>query len=116
MIPPKEEALLQKRCKPCEGGVMSYTRTQAEQYLSLLTGWTLSDDGKSIRKEYKFKNFKEVIAFFNKIARVSEEENHHPDLQVSYNRVRAELSTHAIGGLSENDFIVAAKFDRCREV
>ena len=116
MIPPKSEELLQKRCKPCEGGVIPLTHPQAQQYLSSLTGWTLSDDGKSIRKEYKFKNFKEVIAFFNKIAQVSEAENHHPDLMIGYSRVRAELSTHAIGGLSENDFIVAAKFDRCREV
>ncbi len=109
----KVDELVRKRCKPCEGGVLPLTRNQAEEYLSSLQGWTLSEDGKSIRKEYKLKNFKEVILFFNKIAQISEGENHHPDLRISYNRVGAELSTHFIKGLSENDFILAAKFDRC---
>lgn len=109
----KVDELAGKRCKPCEGGVLPLTRNQAEGYLSSLQGWTLSEGGKSIRKEYKFKNFEEVIASFNKIAQVSEEENHHPDLRISYNRAGAELSTHSIKGLSENDFILAAKFDRC---
>lgn len=108
------EELTKKRCRPCEGGVPPLDRTQAEGYLAVLSGWTLSDDGKSIRKEYKFKNFKEVIAFFNRIAEKAEEENHHPDLRIGYSRVTVELSTHSIGGLSENDFILAAKFDTCR--
>lgn len=111
---PKAEELIQKRCKPCEGGVTPFARVEAEKYLSALPGWSLSEDGKVIRKEYKFKNFKEVIAFFNRIAAVAEEENHHPDLKIGYSRVGAELSTHAIKGLSENDFILAAKFDNCR--
>ncbi len=101
-----------KRCKPCEDGVAPLARNQAEEYLSKLEGWTLREDGKGVGKEYKFKNFKEVIAFFNKIAQISEDENHHPDLKISYNRVSVELSTHSIKGLSENDFILAAKFDR----
>ena len=108
----KAEELVQKRCRPCEGGLSPFTREQAQQYLSGLEGWSPSEDGKAIRKEYKFKNFREVIAFFNKIAQVSEEENHHPDLKIGYSRVAVELSTHAIKGLSENDFILAAKFDR----
>jgi 4a-hydroxytetrahydrobiopterin dehydratase len=108
---PKPNELAEKRCKPCEGGLAPLNRVQAQEYLSRLTGWTLSEDGKAIRKEYKFKDFKEVIAFFNRIAQVAEEENHHPDLKIGYSRVGVRLSTHAIKGLSENDFILAAKFD-----
>lgn len=105
------DELSQKHCRPCEGGVTPFTRSEAEKYLGVLNGWMLSEDGKSIRKDYKFKNFKEVIAFFNRIAAVSEDENHHPDLKIGYSRVGVEFSTHAIKGLSENDFILAAKFD-----
>lgn len=110
----KAQDWVHKRCKPCEGMAKPFTRTEAEAYLRSLQGWSLNDDGKAIRKEYQFKNFKEVIAFFNQIAQVSEEENHHPDLKIGYNRVGVELSTHSIKGLSENDFILAAKFDQCR--
>lgn len=106
--------LIQKRCKPCEGGTEPLSRNQAEEYLRLLSGWSLREDAKAIRKEYKFKNFREVIAFFNRIAEVSEEENHHPDLRIGYSRVGVELSTHATKGLTENDFILAAKFDACK--
>ena len=113
-MPPKADELVQKRCKPCEGGVNPMNPKQAAEYLTALQGWTLGEDGRSIRKEYKFKNFKEVIAFFNRIAQISEEENHHPDLRIGYSRVGVELSTHAIKGLSENDFILAAKFDSVR--
>lgn len=111
---PKAEELIQKRCKPCEGGVSPFNRNQAEGYLARLSGWNLTEEGRAIRKEYKFKNFKEVIAFFNQIAAVAEAENHHPDLKIGYNRVGVELSTHSLKGLSENDFILAAKFDACR--
>ena len=103
--------LTKKKCKPCEGGAKPLDHKSVQEYLARLSGLGLSEDAESIRKEYKFKNFKEVIAFFNKIADIAEEENHHPDLRVSYNRVIAELSTHSIKGLSENDFILAAKFD-----
>ena len=106
------EELLRKRCKPCEGGTQPLEPKQVQAFLASVPGWSLADDGKSIRREYKFKNFKEVIAFFNKMAQISEEENHHPELKIGYNRVVAELSTHSIKGLSENDFILAAKFDR----
>jgi len=106
--------LAKKRCKPCEGGVAPLNQDQRRAYLSAVSGWNATEDGKAIRKEYKFKNFKEVIAFFNRIAEIAEEDNHHPDLKITYNRVGVELSTHAIKGLSENDFILAAKFDACR--
>ena len=111
MARPKAEELVKKRCQPCEGGRAPLDWSKAQEYLTALSGWSLAEDGKAIRKEYKFKNFKEVIAFFNRIAQVAEEENHHPDLKIGYSRVGVELSTHAIKGLSENDFILAAKFD-----
>ena len=114
MATPKAEELVQKRCMPCEGGVEPFDRRRAEEYLAQLQGWSLSDDAKAIRKEYKFKNFKEVIAYFNKIAQIAEGENHHPDLKIGYSRVAVELSTRAIKGISENDFILAAKFDAAR--
>lgn len=113
MATPNAEELSQKRCRPCEGGVAPFDRSQAECYLVSLSGWTISEDGRAIRKEYWFKNFKEVIAFFNRIAGKAEEENHHPELRIGYSRVGVELSTHAIKGLSESDFILAAKFDQC---
>lgn len=109
----KTEELARKHCKPCEGGLPPFGRSEAEAHLKILPDWRLSEDAKAIRREYKFKNFKEVIAFFNQIAQVSEEENHHPDFRIGYSRVGVELSTHAIKGLSENDFILAAKFDYC---
>lgn len=80
--------------------------------MAFLPDWKLREEGKAIQREYRFKDFKEVIAFFNRIAQIAEEENHHPDLKIGYNRVGVELSTHALKGLSENDFILAAKFDR----
>lgn len=113
MTKQKAEDWVKKRCRPCEGGMKPLDRNQAGTYLAGLPGWSLSEDGKSIRKEYRFKNFKEVIGFFNRIANTAEEENHHPDLRIGYSRVGVELSTHAIQGLSENDFILAAKFDVC---
>lgn len=106
------DALIEKRCRPCEGGVAPFAPEKAKEYLALLPDWKLREDGKAIQREYRFKDFKEVIAFFNRIAQIAEEENHHPDLKVGYNRVGVELSTHAVKGLSENDFILAAKFDR----
>ncbi len=103
--------LLKKKCVPCEGGVMFFNKKQAEEYVAKVSGWTLSDDVKQISKEYKFKDFLGAVNFVNKISEIAEEEGHHPDIHIFYNRVRLELSTHSIGGLSENDFILAAKID-----
>lgn len=72
-------------------------------------GWMLRDDGKEISREFTFKDFKEAMAFVNEVAEIAEREGHHPDIHVRWNKVRLDLSTHAIGGLSTNDFIVAAK-------
>lgn len=90
---------------------MPLTREEAEKYLHDMPGWMLWPDGKTISKSFKFKDFKSAFAFAGSVAAIAEEENHHPDLLVSWGRVEIELSTHAIGGLSENDFIVAAKID-----
>jgi 4a-hydroxytetrahydrobiopterin dehydratase len=105
--------LVEKKCKPCEGGVDPCTRPEAEQQLKKLTGWKLTEDGKRIRKEWTVKNFMAGMRFFEKIAEVAEEDGHHPDLHLQgYRNVAIELWTHAIGGLSENDFILAAKIDQ----
>jgi 4a-hydroxytetrahydrobiopterin dehydratase len=101
--------LLQKRCKPCEGGTEPYNAAQTKEMLALLKGWIV-EDGKLV-KLYPFRNYYETMAFVNALAWVSNREDHHPDLQVGYNKCRVEYSTHAIGGLSENDFICAAKAD-----
>lgn len=106
------EQLVQKKCLPCEGGVAAYSQADAEKQLAKLTGWRLTHDGKRIRKDWKMKNFVAGIELFNAVARVAEADQHHPDLHLEeYRKVWIELWTHAIGGLSENDFILAAKID-----
>jgi 4a-hydroxytetrahydrobiopterin dehydratase len=103
--------LASKRCIPCEGGTPPLFKPQAEALLKEVSGWSLSPDAKSISKQFKFKNFAEALAFANKIGAIAEAENHHPDLTLSWGKVGVALSTHSIGGLSENDFILAAKID-----
>jgi len=101
--------LVTKRCKPCEGGTAPYNELQIQEMLKLLKGWIV-EDGKLV-KLYPFGNYYETMAFVNALAWISHREDHHPDLQVGYNKCRVEYVTHAIGGLSENDFICAAKAD-----
>ncbi|MDA8383218.1 MAG: 4a-hydroxytetrahydrobiopterin dehydratase [Betaproteobacteria bacterium] len=101
--------LSQKHCKPCEGGVDPLPAAEVERQLGQLSGWT--QDGPAIRKTYTFKNYYETMAFVNATAWISHREDHHPDLEVGYNRCQVRYMTHAIGGLSENDFICAAKID-----
>jgi 4a-hydroxytetrahydrobiopterin dehydratase len=98
-----------RHCKPCEGGVTPYSAEQAKELLAQLKGWII-EDGKLV-KLYPFRNYYETMAFVNALAWISHREDHHPDLAVGYNKCRVEYSTHAIGGLSENDFICAAKAD-----
>lgn len=90
---------------------MPLTIQDAGERLKELDNWTLSPDAKKLSKEFAFKDFREALAFANKIGGIAEEENHHPDLTVKWGKVGVELSTHSIGGLSENDFILAAKID-----
>jgi 4a-hydroxytetrahydrobiopterin dehydratase len=105
--------LTRKHCLPCEGGLPPLTPEQIQQYLGALPGWKLTADGNRIRREWRVQNFMAVLDFFNRVGQVAEAEGHHPDLHlVGYRNAAIELWTHAIGGLSENDFILAAKIDR----
>lgn len=98
------------KCVPCESGMPALTKDEADGYRRQVEGWT--SDGQKIRKSFAFANFRSAMAFLNELARVAEEEGHHPDFTLhSWNKVDVTLWTHAIGGLSRNDFIVAAKID-----
>ncbi len=90
---------------------MPLTIQEAETHMNERQGWALSGDSRKISKDVKFKDFAEALSFANKIGAIAEAEGHHPDLTVKWGKVGIELSTHSIGGLSENDFIVAAKID-----
>lgn len=106
------EELTRKKCVPCEGGVPTLTGPEVEALLANLQGWKAVEGGQRIRRDWRARNFMTAIDFFNRIATLAEQEGHHPDLHlVGYRDVAVELWTHAIGGLSENDFIVAAKID-----
>jgi 4a-hydroxytetrahydrobiopterin dehydratase len=107
------EQLVSKKCQPCEGGVEPCTREDAHTQLENLPQWHLTENGQRIRRDWTVKNFLAGIDFFNRVAQLAEQEGHHPDLHLEgYRQVGIELWTHAIGGLSENDFILAAKIDR----
>ena len=106
--------LIQKKCRPCEGWERPFNENEIANYISKVEGWEVTENRK-IKKDFKFKNFKEVMNFVNKTADLVEEENHHPNIYIFYNHVKFELFTHAIGGLSENDFIMAAKIDELRK-
>ena len=101
--------LSQGKCKPCEGGVPPLTTQEVTALLQQLDGWKLA--GNTIARTYEFRNYHDTMAFVNATAWVSHREDHHPDLAVGYNRCTVTYTTHAIGGLSENDFICAAKID-----
>lgn len=106
------DQLTAKSCKPCEGGVEPFSADEAQSQISLLTGWRLTHDGQRIRKDWRLKNFIAALDFFQQVAKIAEEEAHHPDLHLEgYRNVWIEIYTHAVGGLSENDFILAAKID-----
>lgn len=99
------------RCVACEGGVPPLTQEQIGQLLTELKGWIVSQDAKSISQRFSFKNYYKTMAFVNAIAWIAHQENHHPDLEVGYNYCTVTYRTHAINGLSKNDFICAAKVD-----
>lgn len=105
--------LLEQKCVPCEGGVDPMTKTDAQAMLEFhVKDWVLSQDAKSISKKFEFKNFSEALSFINKVGAIAESEGHHPDINlVDYKFVNIYLTTHAIDGLSQNDFIVAAKIN-----
>jgi len=105
--------LAERKCKPCEGGVAPLTAAETAPLLAQLApGWQLSADGRSLRRAYGFRDFYRTMSFVNAVAHIANLEDHHPDLEVGYDYCRVRYTTHAIGGLSENDFVCAAKIDR----
>jgi 4a-hydroxytetrahydrobiopterin dehydratase len=103
--------LSSQKCFPCEGKIKPLTRTQSASYLSMVPQWTLNKKTK-IERDFKFKNFVKAIEFINKVAEIAEQQGHHPDILLhNWNKVRFSLTTHAIKGLSLNDFIIASKID-----
>jgi 4a-hydroxytetrahydrobiopterin dehydratase len=104
--------LARRHCVPCEGGVAPLSPDQVRAYLAALPAWEMGDDSKSIRRRWRVKDFPAALDFFGRIAQIAEAEDHHPDLHLTgYRNVTIELSTHAISGLSENDFVLAARID-----
>lgn len=105
--------LAAKKCKPCEGGTRPLEGVELESYLARVEGWRLAqgEGGNRIEKEYGFPDFVKALAFVNRLGEVAESEGHHPDIFLTWGKVKVTLWTHSIGGLSENDFILAAKAD-----
>lgn len=103
--------LADQKCIPCEGGTARVDYVDAEILVEQLQNWVLNGDAKYISKNYTFKNFKEALDFVNKVGDIAEAEGHHPDIELGWGKVKITLTTHAIHGLSNNDFILAAKID-----
>jgi 4a-hydroxytetrahydrobiopterin dehydratase len=104
--------LKEQRCKPCEGGIEPHSMAESKALMKQLnTAWVLSSDYKQLQREYKFKNFYRTMSFANAVAHVANSEDHHPDLKLGYDYCSITYTTHAINGLSDNDFICAAKID-----
>jgi 4a-hydroxytetrahydrobiopterin dehydratase len=109
---PTSADLAAKKCVPCEGGVPKLTPAEAETRLAAVPAWRLTHEGSRIRRDFKLPDFRAAVKLVNNIAALAEREQHHPDLHIEgYRKAWAEIHTHAIGGLSENDFILAAKID-----
>jgi 4a-hydroxytetrahydrobiopterin dehydratase len=106
------ESLQTKKCRPCEGGVEKLSHQEAVDNLQLLVGWRISQDGGRLEKEWYVKGFRAGIDFINRVAEVADAEGHHPEIHLTgFRHVWIEVWTHAVGGLTENDFILAAKID-----
>ena len=105
--------LTQKYCMACEAGTLPMSMEDAGAMMEQVPGWELGEN--KLSRRFKFKNFVEAMSFVNRVAELAEQEGHHPDINISWNRVRLELTTHAIKGLSENDFIMAAKTNELAE-
>ncbi len=115
MPSPELADLTTLRCVPCEGGVPPLDAGRVDALLPQVPGWTAataSGGERRLRKRFTFRDFAAAMAFLNRVAALAESEGHHPDFHVSWNKVDFEIWTHAIGGLSENDFILAAKIER----
>ncbi len=109
-----KEQLLKGRCQPCEGIGSAMSLQQAEPYMAMIEDWQMVE-AKQIEKVFSTKNFVDAMNFANQITEIAEAEDHHPDLHVSYRSLKVDITTHALGGLSENDFILAAKIDQVRK-
>jgi len=103
--------LTQKKCQVCEGGIPALEPAQVAEMLKQVPGWAVSAGGTEISRAWKFRNFHETMEFVNALAWIAHREDHHPDLEVGYSRCLVRYSTHAVGGLTENDFICAAKIN-----
>jgi 4a-hydroxytetrahydrobiopterin dehydratase len=104
--------LATRHCKPCEGGIPPLKPAEAQRLLGQISsGWSLAEDADAIHREFKFRDFYRTMSFVNALAHIANIEDHHPDLEVGYNYCRVTFTTHAIHGLSENDFVCAAKID-----
>jgi len=104
--------LAKQKCVPCRGSTPPLTADKVKAYLVAVPQWSLSADGKRISRTFTFKDFVQAMKFVNKVADVAEEQGHHPDIHIHWNKVELELWTHAIGGLHENDFVMAAKLEK----
>ncbi|MGI0082405.1 MAG: 4a-hydroxytetrahydrobiopterin dehydratase [Nitrosopumilaceae archaeon] len=104
--------MTEKKCVPCEGGTPPLTMEQVQNYLKKLDGWLLKDN--CIKKEYRFKTYMDGLNFVYAVGQLAEDEGHHPDIFIGYKKVRIALTTYSIGGLSENDFILATKIDEIK--
>lgn len=107
--------LEQKHCKPCEGGASVLAPEKVEHLLRQVPGWSVSDDGKSITRKFQFKGFFRTMSFINAMAWIANQEGHHPDFSAGYNYCRVTFTTHELDGLSENDFICAARVNALLE-
>jgi 4a-hydroxytetrahydrobiopterin dehydratase len=108
---PTLASLAAQHCKPRRGAEHALSRAEAEHRLALLPGWAISDDGHCISKDFRFRDFHRTMTFVNAVAWIAHVEDHHPDLDVGYGHCLIRLNTHDVGGLSENDFICAAKVE-----
>ena len=104
--------LAEKRCLPCEGGTKPLDLAEVQTLLQSLSAWQTDETAKKIYKKFSFKNYYHTMAFVNAVAWIAHQENHHPELMVSYNTCTVEFTTHSIDGLSHNDFICAAKVEK----
>ena len=112
-MPSAKSDLLTQHCQPCKPGTPALRSEEVSKLLKSLHGWALVNG--VIQREFKFKNFYETMAFVNAVAFIANREDHHPDMEVGYNKCLVEYSTHSVGGLSQNDFICAAKIDQLLE-
>ncbi len=107
--------LVSRKCVPCHGGVESLSEARAREFLDQTPEWALEKNAARLERHFEFENFRSALEFVNRVGDLAEQEGHHPDMAIHWNKVELVLWTHAIGGLHENDFILAAKIDRLLE-